>query len=122
MRLEQYFAQLREKRECVLPPNPFGSRGDITHQRTVAERIEELLTQGHTLRGGGPLPEETVEIQGGGTRRPDLTTVDPLGRINRELVGDVLRGGDPVARERRALGDLLKATPGGNVRFTPKRY
>jgi RHS repeat-associated protein len=122
VRLKQFLRELRERRECILPASPFGSRGGIPHQRTAAERIEELLARGHHLIGGGPtLPEEIVPIVGGGMRRPDITTIDPQGRIYRENIGDTINGGEPVARERRALGDLLRPTPGGNVRFTPIR-
>ena len=80
-----------------------------------------MTGQGYRHTGGGIEREEIVEIPGGGIRRPDITMIDPQGRIYRENIGDVTLGGNPIARERRALEDLIRATRGGTVRFTPKR-
>jgi hypothetical protein len=117
-RLEQFYINLRSAVSC-LPPNPYGSPGGPIHQMTILIRIGELEAQGYRLVAGGPRSEQVVPIPGGGYRRPDIIMTDPQGRLYYENIGDVTLRGEPIARERRALEDLLRANP-GRVGFTPK--
>jgi hypothetical protein len=91
-------------------PNPWGSRGSPAHRGTINERIRELENDGYEHLAGGDLPEEYIRIPDGGGRRPDLTMRAPDGSIYRENVGRTTAAGDPVARERRALNDIERAT------------
>ncbi len=66
------------------------------------------------------MPEEVIQTPGGckSCRRPDITTRAPDGTIYRENVGRSTGGGNPIARERRALDDIEAAT-GQRPGYTP---
>ena len=118
-RLDALWRRIQEMKEQGVP-NPYGSRGSPEHQQVIHERIEQLRTSGHEHVGGGGLPEEVVPTPGGtkSSRRPDITTRAPDGTVQRENVGRSTQTGQPVARERRALDDIEKAT-GQRPAFTP---
>jgi RHS repeat-associated protein len=101
-------------------PNPFGSRGGPKHRDKIDKRIEELKALGHKHIGGGSEPEVVIRTPGGKkkTRRPDITTMDPDGKIHHENVGRSRRDKSPIARERQALDDIEAAT-GRRPVFTP---
>jgi len=75
---------------------------------------------GYRLIAGGDKPEETIRTPGGNksSRSPDITMETPDGTIHRENVGRSTKSGDPVARERKALDDIEKAT-GKRSSYTP---
>jgi RHS repeat-associated protein len=113
-------ANLVDPPPTVKVPNRWGSRGSPAHREVIEQRIEELRKAGHELKGGGPLPEEVVPTPGGAKsmRRPDITTQTPDGSTHRENVGRTTKAGEPVARERRALDDIERAT-GKRPDYTP---
>ena len=102
------------------PPNPYGSRGGLQHQEIIETRIQQLEGQGHKLQGGGRLPEQVIQTPGGSktSRRPDITTTDRMGNPYYENVGRSTADRNPIARERRALDDIERAT-GVRPGFTP---
>ncbi len=96
-----------------------GRLGGTAHRRTVSNRAGELERQGHTVTaGGGRLPERSVVTHEGRRRFPDISTRDPSGNPYHENVGRSTVGGDPIARERRALDDIRRAT-GTEPGYTP---
>lgn len=96
-----------------------GRLGGTAHRGTVASRAGELERQGHTVTaGGGRLPERSVITPEGKRRFPDISTRDPNGNPYHENVGRSTVGGDPIARERRALDDIRRAT-GTDPGYTP---
>lgn len=96
-----------------------GRLGGPAHRATVANRAAELERQGHTITaGGGRLPERSVITPEGKRRFPDISTRDPNGNPYHENVGRSTVGGDPTARERRALDDIRRAT-GTEPGYTP---
>lgn len=106
-----------------VPPNPYGSRGGPAHQDRIEARILWLQMMGYRIiRGGRGRVEEFLRIPRGGfktARRPDITAQAPNGTIVRENVGrSRKRDGEPVARERRALDDIERAT-GSRPNFIP---
>jgi RHS repeat-associated protein len=88
-----------------------GRLGGEAHRATVARRAAELEAEGHTVTaGGGRLPERSVITPEGRRRFPDISTVDSNGRPYHENVGRSTKAGVPVARERRALEDIGRAS------------
>jgi len=90
------------------------------HNQKIANRIDELETQGYQHLRGGFKREEVVNIRGGHklVRRPDITMQRPDGSLYRENVGRTTSAGNPVPREVRALDDLERAL-GERPGFTP---
>lgn len=102
-------------------PSPNGRRGGQAHQDTVRRRADELAREGHTVtHGGGRRREESIDTTGGtlSRRHPDITTRAPDGTLHRENVGRSRSDGTPIARERRALDDIERAT-GSRPAYTP---
>jgi RHS repeat-associated protein len=99
-----------ETPEAPRGPNPHGSRGGPAHRETINQRVRDLEGEGYEHLAGGDLREEYIRIPGGGGRRPDITMRAPDGTMYRENVGRTTATGAPVARERRALDDLERAT------------
>jgi RHS repeat-associated protein len=96
-----------------------GRLGGTAHRGTVAIRAGELERQGHTVTaGGGRLPERSVITPEGKRRFPDISTRGPNGIPYHENVGRSTVGGDAIARERRALDDIRRAT-GTEPGYTP---
>ena len=90
-------------------PNPFGRRGGQAHQDKVAEAIKQLKSDGFTKVG----TERTIITPNGEkTRRAvDVRGINPTtGEVKDIQVGRQNKNGTPVARERRALDDIEKAT------------
>jgi RHS repeat-associated protein len=88
-----------------------GRHGGPAHRATVAGRAAELEKQGHTITaGGGKLPERSVITPEGNRRFPDISSRDASGNPYHENVGRSTASGDPIARERRALDDISRAT------------
>ena len=94
-----------------MPGNPGGRYGSPEHRRKVAERAKQLETEGYEITGGGGrLPERAVTTLEGKRRYPDISAKDPFGRSYYENVGRTTKSGEPVARERKALADINRAT------------
>jgi hypothetical protein len=75
--------------------------------------------QGYTIvGGGGRRPEISVTTPEGRLRFPDITARDSSGRLYYENIGRSTIAGDPIARERRALEDISRAT-GTQPGYTP---
>src|SRR5207249_146498 len=88
-----------------------GRLGGELHRATVAQRANELESQGHTITaGGGRLPERSVVTPEGTRRFPDISTRGPGGTPYYENIGRSTKPGEPIARERRALEDISRAT------------
>jgi len=88
-----------------------GRLGGEAHRGTVQRRGDELEGAGHTITGGGGrLPERSVVTPEGNRRFPDISTRDPTGKPYHENVGRSQQSGEPIARERRSLEDIEKAT------------
>jgi RHS repeat-associated protein len=81
-------------------PNPWGRRGSPAHGARVAEAEERFASRGWNTVSGGSLPERMY-----GRRFPDLV-MERNGRLIAFQIGRTTRSGRPIARERRALGDL----------------
>ena len=90
-------------------PNPFGKRGGQAHQDKVAEAMEQLKSNGfEDIR-----TERTIYTPNGEkTRRAvDVRGINPTtGEVKYVQVGRQNKNETPVARERRALDDIEKAT------------
>ena len=90
-------------------PNPFGKRGGRAHQDKVAEAMEQLKSNGfEDIR-----TERTIYTPNGEkTRRAvDVRGINPTtGEVKYVQVGRQNKNETPVARERRALDDIEKAT------------
>jgi RHS repeat-associated protein len=89
-------------------PNPNGKKGGAKHQEVVKE-----VEQGVKDRGLTPVKELPVETPGGekGKRFVDVAGQNAEGEtVETHQVGKQTQGGNPVAREGRALDDIEKAT------------
>lgn len=64
------------------------------------------------------MPERSVITPEGKRRFPDISSRDPSGNPYHENVGRSTGSGDPIARERRALDDIRRAT-GTEPGYTP---
>jgi RHS repeat-associated protein len=101
-------------------PRP-GKRGNSAHRRVVGERERQIKQDhpdwGHV--GGGSLPENRVDTNGGlrPYRYPDLEFSKPDGSLVYEQVGRINMSGIPVSRELDAIEDLMG--PASDVNFTP---
>jgi len=99
-------------------PNPGGRLGGPAHRATVDAAATELEQSGaKVIAGGGRLPEQAVQVAGGRIRFPDITAMRPDGSLVYLNVGRVTKAGAPVAREARALQDLLGT--GNETIFVP---
>lgn len=90
-------------------PNPFGKRGGQAHQDKVAEAMEQLKSNGfEDIR-----TERTIYTPNGEKtkRAVDVRGINPTtGEVKYVQVGRQNKNETPVARERRALDDIEKAT------------
>ena len=88
-------------------PNPFGRLGGPAHQAKVAEIERDIR-----FRGFRPKTEFHVPTPGGvkGDRFVDVAALDPLSRqpVEFHQVGQLKASGFPVAREMRAILDILR--------------
>lgn len=107
------------------PPSCTSKRGPKpyptgAHNQAIAERIQELITQGYVHLNGGNLTEEFIRTPNGikSARRPDITMLAPDGTLYRENVGLTNSLGNPVPREVDALNDIEGQT-GQRPVFTP---
>lgn len=93
-------------------PNPNGKKGSQAHQNTVQEIGNDLKSRGYDVTY-----EYRVDCPGGykNTRYIDVYATNGSDSIGIQ-VGRMTAGGQPVARERRALADIIAA--GFNVIFT----
>jgi RHS repeat-associated protein len=92
-------------------PNPWGRHGSPAHSEKVAQRAAELEAEGHEIvAGGGRFPERAVETPEGAKRFPDISTKGPDGKPYYENVGRSTKSGQPIARERRNLDAIGRAT------------
>jgi hypothetical protein len=104
---------------AIMAARAGGRHGGTAHRATVASRAGELERQGHTVTaGGGRLPERSVITPEGKRRFPDISTRGPGGNPYHENVGRSISSGGPIARERRALDDIGRAT-GTRPGYTP---
>jgi len=90
-------------------PNPFGRRGGQAHQDKVAEAIKQLSSDGFKEI----ITEQTIKTLGGekSRRAVDVRGINPTtGEVKDIQVGRQNKNGTPVAREKRALDDIEKAT------------
>ena len=94
--------------------NPNGKKGGTAHQNTIEREAQKLKAAGYKN-----ISKENMIRTPGGQKTKRFT--DLMGtRGNRSLhiqVGKATGSGLPVARERRAIADLLKA--GIDVIFVP---
>ena len=92
-------------------PNPNGKKGSQAHQDTVQEVGNDLQNRGYDVKY-----EYRVDTTGGykNTRYVDVYATNGSDSIGVQ-VGRMTTSGQPVARERRALADLIGA--GMNVIF-----
>ena len=124
-RVGKYTGKLINKADDVadarkLIPNPHGRKGGIVHQKGVetAKRKAEAEFKG---QGVQVKTEKMIKTPGGykNTRYGDVVAFDQSGKpIKAYQVGDVTKGGKPVARERRALEDIRRS--GVPAEFYPK--
>jgi len=88
-------------------PNPNGKKGGPEHQAKVDEVVKDVESRG--LRA---VKEHAVPTPGGekGKRFVDVAGKDANGVVEMHQVGKQTQGGQPVARERRAINDIENAT------------
>jgi hypothetical protein len=96
-------------------PNPWGRRGSPAHRARIYEAEQRFTARGWEVVAGGSLPEVRY-----GSRLPDLVLARDGKRIAFQ-VGRVTKAGRPIARERRALGDLRATGEFDNVYFLKYR-
>jgi hypothetical protein len=112
-----------EEEPAKAVPNPDGRRGGPAHQAGVAEAIADL-TQKYiddpTVKVGTEVKVDTPDGEKK-TRYLDVgvTGGDPVRIVEGVQVGKQTQAGIPVARERRALSDILGAQPSLPVGFRP---
>jgi hypothetical protein len=84
------------------PKDALTGRGG-SHNNLIADRIQELLSQGYIHIAGGTKTEEVIQITVSDSfkpkRRLDITMIAPDGSIHREQVGRTYATGMPVNRE-----------------------
>ena len=86
-------------------PNPNGKKGSQAHQNKIQEIGGDLENRGYSVTY-----EYKVDTSGGykNTRYVDVYATNGYDSIGVQ-VGRMTSGGQPVARERRALADLIGA-------------
>ena len=86
-------------------PNPNGKKGSQAHQDTIQEIGNDLKSRGYDVKY-----EYRVDTTGGykNTRYVDVYATNGTDSIGIQ-VGRMTASGQPVARERRALADLIGA-------------
>jgi RHS repeat-associated protein len=95
-----------------------GRHGGPEHRAVIAEEAATLVRSGATiLAGGRRLPERAVEVGGGRIRYPDIIALQADGSMVYVNVGRQTKAGMAIAREARALSDLLGT--GVGTRFVP---
>ena len=95
-------------------PNPNGKKGGAAHRNTIDKEAQKLKAAGYDKINF----ENRVDITGGHKSKRFTDLMGTKG--NKELhiqVGKATKSGMPVAREQRAIEDLLKA--GKDVIFVP---
>jgi RHS repeat-associated protein len=102
------------------PPNPWGRLGCLEHREVVKTLQQYLEDIGWKWQSGGELGERGIRLPWNGRLRfPDLVMQDGAGRTIAINVGRVTRAGIPVARELRAVADLINASVFDDVTFVP---
>jgi hypothetical protein len=90
-------------------PNPNGKKGGAEHQAEV-DAVEQQIKE----RGNTPDREHQVDTPGGEkTKRfVDVAELDPTTQepIDFHQVGKETQAGNPIAREQRAIDDILEAS------------
>jgi len=104
-------------------PNPYGKKGGPAHQAGVAEALADLTKKyidDPTVKVETEVKVDTPEGEKQ-TRYLDVgvTGGDPIQIVEGIQVGRQTQAGIPVARERRALSDILGAQPSLPVGFLP---
>ncbi|HYO55968.1 hypothetical protein [Archangium sp.] len=103
--------------KSVTVPNPNGRKGGTEHQAKVKEVEADIKARGLNVRKEHmvPMPEGTKS-----KRFVDVVGVDPSTGDVKEMhqVGRQTKDAQPVARERKALDDIQKAT-GDRPEFHP---
>jgi hypothetical protein len=89
-----------------LPRNPWGRRGSPAHVAKIGQAEEALRLRGFSTVSGGSKAERAVDVGGGRIRFPDLVMSNADGKTIAVQVGRRTIGGQPVAREARAMVDL----------------
>ena len=86
-------------------PNPNGRKGGPAHQNTIQREKQKLEATGFNTH-----TENKVDILNGYKSKRFTDLMGTKGKETIHIqVGKATKGGIPVARERRALEDLLKA-------------
>jgi RHS repeat-associated protein len=102
-------------------PNPDGSKGGPQHRDKTNQRENQIKLEHPDWEhlAGGTLSEREVPTQGGykPVRRPDLIFKKPDGTYHYENIGRTTQEGYPIAREMRAILDLLR-NPNADIHFT----
>ena len=101
-------------------PNPGGRRGGEPHRDKVEDELAGWKANGWSLVAGGPRGERKVDLPNGRWRFPDLW-LEKHGLYIAIQVGRSTRAGLPVAREVRAMTDLIDSTVFDDVIFVPYR-
>jgi hypothetical protein len=99
------------------PPNPNGKKGGAEHQAKVEEVAKEVGSRGLDARK----EYEVKTPEGSKSKRfVDVAGIDEVTDSVKEMhqVGVQTKTGQPVAREKRALDDIEKAT-GKRPEFHP---
>jgi RHS repeat-associated protein len=101
-------------------PNPNGRPGCPEHRGVIRTTQEYLEDTGWKRVSGGTGPERGVRLPWNGRLRfPDLVMRDAAGRTIAINVGRVTAAAIPVARELRAIADLINASVFDEVTFVP---
>ena len=112
------YTRAESMREGCSCPNPYGSKGSPLHTDPIAEiELSMSFQENERHDAGGSMPERLVFGTG---RRPDLWyTNTQTGETTFFQVGQVTRGGIPIARELGAICDLAKSGLNPQIFFIP---
>jgi len=87
-------------------PNPGGRLGGEKHRSKVQQIIDKIMN-----RHQEPDPEHCVKLSDDKSKYVDVAVLDQYGNpIEYHQIGKQNKGGSPVARERRAIDEIEKAT------------
>ena len=105
--------------KAALNPKRPGCKGGQKHRDKIREIIQREIDRGNNHIGGDQLPEKVIVTRNGekSYRRADATFSQPDGEIFHTQVGKQTKAGNPIARETRALNDIINAKE--NVYFEP---
>ena len=104
-------------------PNPGGRHGGQLHREVVKSVAQSLQRCGNQIVSGGGYPETGFRsLVNGALRYPDIVYRTPAGALIAVNVGRACQDGTPIAREFRAIMDLLDSGKFDRVDWVPINF